>query len=548
MAGSQVGKTESLNNTMGYIIHHVPGPILFVEPTVELARAESKQRLSPMIAETPALRALVKEARSRDSGNTTLMKEFPGGILAITGANSAKGLSRMPARYLFLDEVDRYPGNVDEEGDPVSLAEKRTATFPRRKIMMTSTPTVKGVSRIEKEFLASDQRRYFVACPHCGHFDWIRWENIRWEEARPETAKLACVACERLIDERYKALMLAGGEWRPTAKSTGRTVGFHLSALYSPLGWKSWSECVSEFLEAKEDPFRLQAWVNTVLGETWEERGDSLDADSLVGRLESYVAEVPAGVGILVAAVDVQGDRLEAQVKGYGAGEESWLIAFHQVHGDPVHESTWLELDKFLTQEFVHESGRKVKVSCVTVDSGGHHTEEVYKFCRARLHRRVFAVRGGNEKGKPVVPKRPTTHNRYHAKLFTLCVDTAKDIILSRLRIRTKGPGYCHLPDWVDVEYLEQLTAEKAIWKWLRNRGRVREWIKLRERNEALDLEVYCLAALHILGQPVIRSLPERAARLTPEGQPTGEVAGEPHQARRMGRARRRGWVRGWES
>ncbi len=543
MKGSQIGATESINNAVGYLIHHVPGPILWVEPTVEMARAESKQRIAPMIDATPVLRDRVSEARSRDSGNTILMKEFPGGVLVLAGANSAKGLRRMPARYLFLDEVDAYAGDVEEEGDPVSLAEKRTTNFPRRKILMVSTPTIKGLSRVEREFLGSDQRRYFVCCPHCGHWDWMRWENIRWEEGNPYSARLACVGCSVLIEEKYKPLLLAQGEWRPTAESSGRTVGFHLSALYSPLGWRSWSDCVVEFLEAKKDISKLKTWVNTVLGETWEERGDSADASAIRERLEVYPAEVPAGVGILVASVDVQGDRLEAQIVGFGAAEESWLIAYRQIHGDPAQAQVWLELDEFLLQERVHESGRKVRVDCVAVDSGGHYTEEVYRFCKARLGRRVFAIRGGNEKSKPVVPERPSTRNRYRIKLFTLCVDTAKEILVSRMRIRSAGPGFLHFPDWIEDEYLEQLAAEKAVRRWVKGRGSVREWIKMRERNEALDLTVYSLAALYILGPMVVRSLPERAAALAV---PLEEPPGEEKESKPKPPRPRKGWIDKW--
>jgi len=513
MKGSQLGATECGNNWVGYVIHHAPGPMLFVEPTVDLAKSESKQRVAPMIEETTALRGLVSEARERDSGNTILLKEFPGGILAITGANSAKALRRMPARYLFLDEVDGYPGDLGGEGDPVSIAEKRTTTFPRKKIFLVSTPTTKGLSRIEREYLASDQRRYFVPCPACSHKDWIRWENIRWEEARPETAKLACIACGALIEEWNKTEMLTRGEWRPTATGDGRSVGFHLSGLYSPIGWNSWVDCAAEFLLAKGDPFRLKTWVNTVLGETWEERGDTVDPNSLAARAERYPAEVPNGVGVLVAAVDVQGDRLEVVVKGYGAAEESWLIAFTQIQGDPAKDATWFELDQFLTSKFTHESGQEVGIARVTVDTGGLHTEQAYKYCRARHGHGVFAIKGGGEKGKPLVG-RPSKNNRYRVPLFVLCVDSGKETVFARLRIGAPGPGYMHLPEWIDREYIDQLTAEKAIRKYVKGRGAVKEWVKLRERNEALDLEVYALAALHIFGPAFVNALPERAARL----------------------------------
>ena len=555
MSGAQIGKTECGNNWVGYVIHRCPGPMLLVQPTVEVAKRVSKQRIAPMIAATPVLRERVAESRSRDSGNTVQVKEFEGGLLIITGANSGAGLRSMPIRFLFMDEVDEYPGDVDGQGDPVALAEKRTATFSRRKVLLTSTPTVKGLSRIEREFLGSDQRRYFLPCPLCGHMDYLLWRGpehhrIEWEEGTPESAHMVCGSCNETVEERYKTEMLARGEWRPTANSDGRTVGFHLSALYSPLGWKSWARCAAEFVEAKEDPFRLKTWVNTVLGETWEERGDSVAAGSLQARLERYPAEVPSGVGVLVAAVDVQGDRLEAVVKGYGAGEESWLIAFTQLQGDPATEAVWFDLDQFLGQKFDHVSGQKMKVECTAVDSGGAHTEHVYRYARARFGKRVFPIKGGSIAGRPLV-ERPSRHNRYNVPLYVLCVDTGKDLVFSRLKIGSAGPGYVHLPDWVDDEYLAQLTAEKAIRKYVKGRGAVREWIKLRERNEALDLEVYALAALHMLGQPFIRGLKARAAKFAvptlglPEGPAGGTgAAAEANPRRRRGTT---GWVMGWK-
>ena len=537
--GSQLGGTEAGNNWLGFLMDRSPGGILVVRPTVDEARRFSRQRLDPMIEETPVLSGLVRTARSRDAGNTLLLKEFPGGVLMLTGSNSATGIKSMPIRDLFCDEIDEYPGDVDGQGDPIALAEKRLSgpTYSRRKVFLVSTPTIKGLSRIEAEFLESDQRRYFVPCPHCGHFDWMRWENIRWEEGKPETAALSCVACGTMIEERFKREMLPRGKWRATAKSNGETIGFHLSSLYSPLGWLPWSAAVAEFVKAKDDPMRLKTWINTVLGETWEERGESVEPETLLSRAEEYAAEVPAGVGILVAAVDVQDDRLEVAVKGYGAAEESWLVAYQQIFGDPGGESLWLELDRFLLQTFQAESGREVPISCVTVDSGGHHTEQVYRFCVPRLKRRVFAIKGGGDQGKPLVG-RPRKSNRYRANLFTLCVDTGKGTIYSRLKIAGPGPGYVHFPEWIDEEYIAQLTAERAIRKWKKGKGTVREWIKIRDRNEALDLEVYCLAALYILGPSVVRSLPERASKLATT------LTGEEEEVRTPARrARRGGWM-----
>lgn len=566
--GSQIGGSEAGNNWIGCVIHHDPGPMLMVLPTVDVARRISKQRLAPMLASTPVLAERVAEPRARDSGNTVFMKDFPGGTLILTGANSAPGLISMPVRNVFFDEVDRFPEEIEGEGDPVAMAVERTATFPQRKVYMVSTPTVRGLSRIEKAFLASDQRRYFLPCPICGHMDYLTWtgrdwlgssrgghHRIGWLERDHTTAHMVCSSCEAQVGELHKTTMLANGEWRPTTPGDGRTRGYHLSALYSPFGWKSWAQCVDQFLTAKDDPVQLRVFVNQTLGETWEQRGTSVEPHALMARLESYPAEVPAGVGILVASVDVQDDRLEVLVTGYGAGEESWPIAHEQLHGDPGHESLWFELDRFLKQPFHHESGRSLRIECTVIDSGGHHTEQVYRFCKARLARRVFAVRGGNLQGQEVVG-RPTMHNRYRVKLFTLCVDTAKDVIYSRLQIASPGPGYIHLPDGVfDLELLEQLTAEVAVRKYVRGRGSVRQWIKKRDRNEMLDLTVYCLAALYILGPVLIRSLPERAKRFAarvdggqapgaaPELQQTMAEAARP--LRRLPRAGS-SWVQGW--
>jgi phage terminase large subunit GpA-like protein len=562
---AQTGKTTIGENWIGYVIHHAPNPTLFVQPTVELAKRVSKSRIAPMIEATPVLAERVTPSRSKDSGNTVQMKEFKGGVLIFTGANSAAGLRMMAVCNLFMDEVDAYPGDVEGEGDPVALAEARTTNYARRKMLYTSTPTIRGLSRIEALYAASDQRRFHIPCPHCGHMDVLTWtgfvdylkhqdgghHRIEWDEGKPATARMVCGGCGERIEERHKTQMLARGVWRPGAEGDGITRGYHLNALYSPLGWKSWAKCVQEFLAAKRDPFRLKVFVNTVLAETWEESGDSVEVAILRSRIETYKAEVPHGSGILVAAVDVQDDRLEVVVKGFGADEESWLVAFSQILGDPAQAKVWFDLDQFLGQEFKHEGGQTMVVQRAVVDSGGHHTEAVYRYCAARGHLGVFAIKGGSESGKPLVT-RPSNQNRYRVPLFVLCVDTGKEVVMSRLRVGTPGPGYVHLPTWVDDEYLEQLTSEKAVRKYVSGRGAVREWVKLRERNEAFDLEVYALAALHICGPTVLRTLAERAAAFSqpPSGEqsrgdfiplPDGTGPAPAAPARR-----KKSWVTGW--
>ncbi|GIX11631.1 phage terminase large subunit family protein [Elioraea sp.] len=329
MKGAQVGGTECGNNWIGYVIHHAPGPMLVVQPTTELAKRFSDQRIDPLVEETPAIRERVAPARSRDSGNRQLSKEFPGGQLVMTGANSAVGLRSMSARFLFLDEIDAYPGDVEGEGDPIALAEARARTFGwRRKVFLVSTPTIAGLSRIEREYLATDQRRYFVPCPHCQAMQWLRFERLVWDERHPETARYLCEACDGAIGEQHKAAMLAAGEWRPTAEpSDPHAIGFHISALYSPPGWMPWSEIARLWLAAQGDDRAIKTFRNTVLGETWQEAGEAPDWQRLYDRREHWPpGTVPMGGLLLTAGVDVQRDRLEASVWAWGRGLESWFV------------------------------------------------------------------------------------------------------------------------------------------------------------------------------------------------------------------------------
>jgi phage terminase large subunit GpA-like protein len=511
------------------------------------------------------LRGKIKEPQSRRSGNTLALKEFPGGFLKLTGANAGAGLRSDPVPIVLFDEVDGYPLDVEGEGDPLEIGTRRTDTYADYKIVKGSTPAKpKSVSRIERDFERSDKRRFFVPCPFCDFFQVLWWRDPKTKEYRlyyerdaggqvnRETVAYVCVNCKQKISERFKHRMLEAGEWRAEFPERP-VVGFHLSALYSP--WReNWTDLAQEWAEAnaEKNPEKLKAFINLRLGETWEEEGDSIEAVGLKSRLEAQRAEVPSGVGLLTAAVDVQGDRLEAVVKGWGAGEESWLIAYQILYGDPGQSEVWDQLDGFLGEAFQHESGQLVKIASTMIDSGGLHTEEVYRFCKARQHRRVFCLKGASETGKEILG-RFTTNNRYQVKLWTVGTDTAKDRIFARMRIAAPGPGYIHLPDWIEDEYLAQLTAEKAIRRYKRGRGVVREYVKTRARNEALDLEVYALCALYVLGGQNLRRLGELAEELKkppeePEGgKPGPSGTGGPGQpgssAKRGGRS---GWVYGY--
>ena len=359
MKAAQVGATEAGNNWIGFVIHHAPGPMLAVLPTVEMAKRSSRGRIDPLIEDSAALKERVKPARSRDAGNSMLSKEFPGGILVLTGANSATGLRSMPARYVFLDEVDAYPASADEEGDPVTLAEARTTTFAhRRKVFMVSTPTIRGLSRIEREFEASDQRRYFVPCPHCGAMQWLQFERLRWAKDQPETAAYHCEGCERPIAEHHKTRMLERGEWRATATPTDPTaIGFHLSALYSPIGWKSWAQIARDWLAAQGSDEMLRAARNTLLGETWVESGEAPDWQRLADRRETYPAQIPERGLFLTAGADVQKDRIEVDVWAWGRGLESWLVDHIVIAGGPDDPACWEALTALLGRTWTHEKG-----------------------------------------------------------------------------------------------------------------------------------------------------------------------------------------------
>jgi phage terminase large subunit GpA-like protein len=516
MFAAQTGKTESGSNWLGYVIAHAPGPMLLVQPTVEMAKRLSKQRLESLVTETPVLAAKIAPSRSRDSGNTMFSKEFPGGMMLLTGANSATGLRSTPCRYIFCDEVDAFPLDVDGEGDPVSLAEKRATTFARRKILLTSTPTVKDFSRIEAEYERSDQRRFFVPCPSCGAMQWLKWPQLKWEKNDPATAAYECEHCHERFPEIHKPAMLRKGEWRATAPSDGKTAGFQLSGLYSPLGWLSWADMVDDFLRAKADAPMLKSFVNTRLAETWEEDyASKVSADALLERCEPYAAgRLPEGALAVTIGVDVQGgggsagDRLAVSVWAWGREEEGWLIDHQEIYGDPCRPEVWKQLDLLVLHDWEHVSGAKLRADVVAIDSGGHATAEVYQYARERQAVGVIAIKGQSQRGKPPIGKATKVDIsaqgrtlKRGAQVFPVGGDTVKTTLFGRLKHNERGPGYLHFHAQTGAEYFEQLTAEKQALRYVKGFP-VREWVKKPSaRNEALDCLVYSYAGLHRLYQ-----------------------------------------------
>jgi phage terminase large subunit GpA-like protein len=529
MWGAQTSKTTIGSNWIGYLVHINPGPVMIVQPTLDLAKRYSRQRLMPMIEESPALRRKVRENRSRDESNTTLLKEFSGGVLAISGANSAAGLRSMPVRDLFTDEEDGYPVDVDGEGDPVLLAKARQTTFSRRKHLRTSTPTTRDFSRIEAAYLASDRCRYHVPCPHCGELQALEWgadseHGIKWDrdaEGRlmPGSVRYVCRhnGCEIL--EHHKPAMLAGGCWvpqNPDAKD-GRVRGFHLSSLYSPLGWLSWTELVEEWQRAREatragDASQLRVFINTRLAETFEEQGDKADQHALRRRAGDYpLRQVRWGMFVMTLGVDVQGDRLEAYLWAWGRNMESQLVDRAVFYGDPALPeseagSPWAALTEYRRTPVQHVSGKTVPLLATGIDTGGHHTQAVYAYVRAHQHAKVLAMKGSSIGGKAIIGK-PTDQDinwrgqklRRGVKLWPIGTDTAKKDIYGRLRKAEPGAGFVHFSRHLPAEVFEQITAERLVTRYVKGHPKL-EWVKPPgRRNEALDCAVYALAAAHYL-------------------------------------------------
>jgi phage terminase large subunit GpA-like protein len=505
MASIQVGKTEVGLNWVGYTIDSTPGPMLAVLPTVEVGERWSKQRLSSMIADSARLRAKIAPARSRDSGNTATVKEFEGGILIIGGSNSAASLSSMPIKKLLLDEVDRFPQELEEEGDPVDIAEGRTNNFQRRKIVKVSSPTIESLSRINKDWKRSDQRRYYVPCPDCGEKQVLKWDNLQWPEGKPEEARYACEHCGVLIEEHKKTSMLGAGEWRATFPERTDIVGFHINALYSPLGLgRTWTQHAKRYLEVKNDPVRLKVFVNQVLGECYEDPDERLDWEELKARVEpGALREIASGCLVLTAGVDVQKDRLEVQVCGWGRGEQMWAgIDWHVIPGDPLRTEVWEALEKYLDQPFINTRGVSMRITSMAVDAG-YLPDEVLNFTRTKRNRGVFATKGASARGRQIIARpskvdfnRRGTVIKQGAELWMVGVDSAKHRFFARLASdRKRGMAserLIHFGEGLPDDYFMQLTAE--IYD-----PNKRAFIKLHgRRNEALDTALLAMvAAMH---------------------------------------------------
>lgn len=512
MKSAQVGWTEIVNNVVGFHIHQDAAPILVMQPTLAMGEAWSKDRLAPMLRDSPVLRGMVGDVRSRDSGNTLLHKTFPGGHLTIAGANSAASLASRPIRVLLCDEVDRYPPSAGTEGDPITLGRKRTTTFWNRKVLIGSTPTIAGHSRIEQAYLASDRRRYWIPCPHCEVMQTLRWDQVRWDSDDAETAAYYCAGCGVAWTDGERWLAVRLGEWRAEGEFKG-VAGFHISELYSP--WRKIEDTVSDFLAAKGNLEQLKAWRNTALGESWQEKGDAPEWERLLERREAFdIGVVPARAVALTAGIDNQAspERLEVTVWAWGGGYESWPIWTEQIFGDPAADEPWDRIAELMAKDWPRESGGTIRIGRAAADTGGSHTAGVYAQLR-RLHDpKLIPIKGvpGWNKASPVAG--PTFVDltiggrklKRGLKLWTVAVDYFKSELYRRLWLaRTDNDilpvGWVHIPDWFDVEHVKQLVAEQLITVKDRRGFARREWDKMRA-NEQLDMAVYARAALSLMG------------------------------------------------
>ena len=528
---TQLGKSEVLYNALFKRIHLDPVDMMMVQPTLQDSKDHSRQRFAPTARHMPDVAARLPDMRSRDETNTWQTKEIRGGAtLFFAGANSARSLASKPLGFAECDEIDGYPLDVDGEGDPIALVWERMSNFPTRKLLLCSTPTLRDFSRIESEYLASDRRRYWVPCPHCAEFQLLVWggeaeHGIKWLKteagvARADTAVYVCQHCAAAIEERHKTQMLHDGQWRadmPGAQR-GLVAGFHLNKLHSPNGWKSWAMLVEDWTKAQDaaragDVSRLKTFVNTSLAETWEEQGDRVAAHELQRRAPDVaLGRVTWGHLVRTLGVDVQGDRVEAYDWAWGRGMQSQLVDRRVFYGDPSLPegepgSPWSALTEYRRTQVLHASGRSVPLLACFVDSGGHHTQQVYAYARTHQHAHVHAIKGASIGGKAILGK-PSDQDvnwrgnrvKRGVKLWPIGTDTAKAVIYGRLRLAEPGPGYVTLPKRLDADVFEQLTAERLVTRYIKGHAKL-EWVKpAGKRNEGLDCAVYALAAAHYVG------------------------------------------------
>jgi phage terminase large subunit GpA-like protein len=484
----RVGFTTLLTGALAGYVANDPSPILALLPTEADCRDYVVSDVEPVFEASPALRGLLTAEVDEGGRNTLLHRRFPGGSLKVVAAKSPRNLRRHNVRILLIDEADGM--EVGKEGSPIRLAERRTLSFPDRKIVIGSTPTHEETSNVLRAYAASDQRVFEVPCPHCQGFTEILWPHIVWEAGKPETAAFRCPHCEAVVDERHKPEMVAVGRWRATKPEVVGHAGFRVNALVSLLANASWGKLAAEFLDAKEDPDELQTFVNTILGQGWQGVGEELDEAALQARAEGFsLDDIPPEVLAVTAGVDVQDDRFEVTLAGWTRKGEILVLGHVVIWGGPGDDEAWTELDALLRTRWRHPRGGSLKVDAAVIDSGdGDWTDAVYRYCFPRLARRVMA-------GKGVPGTRPAIQMSggkvKGGRLFLIGVDGLKGQIMHRLARGTSIRFSASL----EAVYFEQLTSERKVVRRVRGQPVRRFERKPGAQAEALDCLVYAMAA-----------------------------------------------------
>lgn len=568
MKSARVGYTKAFCAAIGYYIEHDPAPILVVQPTIDDAQKHSKEDIAPMLRDVPALRGLVAEPKTRDSSNTILDKLFRGGSLSLVGANSPRGFRRTSRRVVIFDEVDGYPVSAGTEGDQIALGIRRTEYYWNRKIIAGSTPTIAGVSRIERLFEEGDQRRYYVPCPQCGAFQVLRFPNLKWPPDQPELAYFVCAVNGCVIEHAQKRAMIEGGEWRAEAPAhfteQSRHASFHIWAAYSYSPNATWGHLAAEFLRAKrEGALTLKTFINTTLGETWQERGEAPEWERLMQRREPYpIGTVPAGALFLTAGVDVQKDRLIYEVVGWGRGKTSWSIDYGVLPGDTsnTEHGPWQALDALLNRTFPHEHGPELPVALLAVDSG-YNTQQVYSWARRYPLSRVIATKGQDHGFALIGAPSPVEVSDRGRKLkrgykcWPVATPMAKSELYGWLRLQPTTdaseppPGFCHFPQYGE-QYFRELTAEQLM-PVKDRRGFIRlEWALIGGReNHVLDCRVLARAAASVAGLDRFQerdwvALERTMGRTRTAGEAVQAAEAPPPETRPDPPARRESWIR----
>lgn len=489
MMAAQLAKSELIINIILRYAHLEPCPMLIVQPTDEMARSFSKERLQPAITHS-VLSNIIKDPNKKDSGNTVTHKMFPGGFIALVGANSPAKLAARPIRNIFLDEVDRYPKSAGNEGSPILLAKKRTSTFDDiTKHIITGTPTLKGSSEIEDEYNNSSQAEWYIPCPSCKKEQTYNWGQIKFEQDG-SNIRMVCSHCGKEFREKeWKRNNSKNGKWIHKFPEKTFNLGYRLSALASP--FRSWESIVQEWLEIKGDVEKLKAFINTVLAETFEEEyKGKLDAKKLIKRTREKYSYIPDKVLLLTAGVDIQDGWIAIEIVGWGAGYESWGIAYYTLTGNMNQSDIWNRLDEILNREFSYKNGDKLKIYSACIDTGGHYTQNVYDFVSPRQTiRRIIGIKGLGGENVPVNNGFRRTKNN-EIDLLSVGSNALKDIVISRLDARVNEEGYCHFNGEVgfgyNLEYFKSLTAEIKVQE---NKKVV--WKKIQTRNEGFDCRCY---------------------------------------------------------